>query len=185
MGKRLAVLSTLLLTLALLPAAAFAGDLEPSARPGPTMKTLDQIPPTWSQKLPAAQRFELVLDDAGVLDKETGLVWARSPDSTTRNWEGASIYCTALQLGGRLGWRLPTVEELASLVDRSAAGSPKLPDGHPFQNVKGEFYGEIYWSASTSIYSNDAAFNVGLFYGGVGTGTKNGSYYVWPVRGGQ
>ena len=38
-----------------------AGDLEPSAAPAPTMKTLDQIPPTWSQIMIASERFELVM----------------------------------------------------------------------------------------------------------------------------
>ena len=74
---------TLPLIIAIIAAALFvpgimkAGNLEPSAGPGPTMKTLDEIPPTWSQKLPAAQRFVIVLDGAAVLDKETGLVWER------------------------------------------------------------------------------------------------------------
>src|SRR3954467_14198402 len=38
---------------------------------------VDVIPPAWSQTLPAAERFQLVLGGAGVLDKETGLVWEK------------------------------------------------------------------------------------------------------------
>ena len=61
----------------ILAGTGLAGDLEPSAAPGPTMKTLDQIPPTWSIKLPAAERFVILADfnNEAVLDKETGLVW--------------------------------------------------------------------------------------------------------------
>ncbi|NUO08680.1 MAG: hypothetical protein HUU08_08390 [Candidatus Brocadia sp.] len=36
-------------------------------------------PHAWSQKLEASKRFAVVLDDEAVLDKETGLVWKKSP----------------------------------------------------------------------------------------------------------
>lgn len=75
------------------------------------------VPRAWSQKLPASARFQLVLDNDAVLDKETGLVWEKSPDTTTRHWANATIYAYQKTVGGRKGWRLPTVEELASLVD--------------------------------------------------------------------
>jgi hypothetical protein len=94
-------------------ATTWGGDLNPSAPPGPTMKTLDQIPPTWSQKLPASARFVLVLDSAGVLDKETGLVWEKSPDGTKYTWDVAFAICVTQCTGGRCGWRIPTVEELS------------------------------------------------------------------------
>ena len=39
--------------------------------------------PTWHQILPAADRFKLVMNsNAAVLDRETGLVWEKSPDAT-------------------------------------------------------------------------------------------------------
>lgn len=82
---------------------AMTGSLEPTTPPGPTMKTLDEIPPAWSQKLPAAQRFVLVLDGEGVLDKETGLVWERSPDTTQRPWIDAIYYAYGKNVGGRGG----------------------------------------------------------------------------------
>ena len=74
-AKALTLFIAIIAAALLVPGMVKAGSLEPTAPPGPTMKTLDEIPPTWSQKLPAAQRFVLVLDGAGVLDKETGLVW--------------------------------------------------------------------------------------------------------------
>ena len=79
-----------------------------------------EIPPAWSQTLsPASERFVLVLNDEGVLDKETGLVWSRyadiGPYGGGFNFYAAVNKCQDLVIGSRKGWRAPTVEELASL----------------------------------------------------------------------
>lgn len=166
----------------LFPMSGTAGNLEPSAAPGPTMKTLDQIPPTWSQTLPADQRFQLVLNDAAVLDKETGLVWEKSPSTTTVTWIVAMYTCYNKKVGNRQGWRLPTVEELESLVDPSTT-HPSLPSGHPFTNVQPVEY----WSSTTlSDYPSHAWV---VFFGGGNVDyfdkTDFNGNYVWCVRGGQ
>ena len=133
-AKALPLIIAIMTGLLFMPGVVKAGNLEPSAGPGPTMKTLDEIPPTWSQKLPAAQRFVIVLDGEAVLDKETGLVWERSPkvrippwDQYLYNWTQAIGSCTTSYVGGRMGWRLPTIQELASLNDPSVP----LPDPEP------------------------------------------------------
>src|SRR5262245_40392894 len=41
-----------------------------------------------------------------VLDRETGLVWERSPDATRRNRRAAASECHDKVIGGRKGWRL-------------------------------------------------------------------------------
>ena len=79
-----------------------------------------------------------------VLDKETGLVWELQPSSTFRDWDSALSLCHQLFLGNRLGWRAPTIEELASLVDR-ALTSPALAKKHPFLNIQNT----AYWSSTT------------------------------------
>jgi hypothetical protein len=173
----------------LLPVIIRAGSLEPSGAPAPTMKTLDEIPPTWSQKLPASERFELVLNDEAVLDKETGLVWTRDANLTdAKPWYDAIKYCIAeypdwgLNIGGRLGWRLPTIEELQSLVDRSQS-NPALPVGHPFINVSTT---KSYWSSTTDVIQPTAAHTV-YFPDGTSIGAPKTSFNpeVWCVRGGQ
>jgi Protein of unknown function (DUF1566) len=181
-------MSTLLI-LMLVAGSAGAGSLEPSAPPGPTMKTLDEIPPTWSQVLPAAARFQVLaaMGTNAVLDKETGLVWSRGviPPS---NYVVAANICLGLGgLAARGGWRLPTAAELASLYDASATASPFLPTGHPFLGVQAD---ASYWTTNTPFdptnpgkAARTVAFNnqFGPVVGGADKVT--GSSYVWCVRG--
>jgi hypothetical protein len=144
--------------------------------------------PSWDQTLPSSTRFIVLsnMNSQAVLDRETGLVWQRSPDTNKRNWFDALEHCLKLALGGRKGWRLPGIAELASLVDPSVAfPGPTLPAGHPFQNVQNVQL-DFYWSATT-----DPGFAVGngaravLFdIGQVGTASKDLSNYAWCMRGG-
>jgi hypothetical protein len=179
-AKALPLIIAIITVVLFMPGMVKAGNLEPSAGPGPTMKTLDEIPPSWSQKLPAAERFVIVLDGAAVLDKETGLVWEKSPDTTERDWDAAIRYCYKKNVGGRRGWRLPTIEELASLIVTTQS-NPTLPNGHPFLNVQSNFY----WSSTTDVASTDLAWYVYLGNGNMASTIKTTSHYVWPVRGGQ
>ena len=147
-------------------------------------------PPAWYQTLPSGQRFAMVMDGQAVLDRETGLVWEKSPSMDTTNWLGAQSYCIYLTTGGRLGWRLPTIQELASLVDLSVS-APALPSGHPFTNVQADNLTDNYWSATTIALVTTYAWGVNFYLGivadfnGPGDLSKDGHNYVWCVRGGQ
>jgi hypothetical protein len=153
-------------------------------------KAVKHIPPSWSQKLPAAKRFELVLDGAAVLDKETGLVWEKAPSPDPFIWGAAYSVCMNLQLGDRMGWRLPTIEQLASLVDPSVSPpGPTLPTGHPFSNVQPDYY----WSAKTYPLAPPVAtpgavsyaWDVNFRYGFVTIDLTDRTYHAWCVRGGE
>ncbi len=166
------------------PQTALAGNLEPSAAPGPTMKTLDQIPPAWSIKIPGAERFAVLADfnNQAVLDRETGLVWEKSPWTGLYQWEEAINICVQKQTGGRYGWHLPTVEQLSSLMDISVPGEPKLPAGNPF-TVAAPY---SYWSATTFVGNTDTAYIVNFSAGfNVSSPLKVSLDYIWCVRGGQ
>ena len=119
--------------------------------------------------------------DDMVLDKETGFVWERSPSTSTFTWIFAQSACNVLTTGGRLGWRLPTLQELASLADPNATSAPFLPPGNPFSNVQSGFY----WSGTT--YANNASFSwvVNFGLGNVNAADKSNPLSVWCVRGGQ
>ena len=107
-------------------------------------------------------------------------MWEMNPDTALRNWTPACSHCYQREVGGRKGWRLPTIEELASLVDKSVSGSPKLPAGHPFTNVQSYYY----WSSPTSAGFTSFAWNVCFYDGGVNYYDKSNDFYVWCVRGG-
>jgi hypothetical protein len=167
-----------------LPGLGLAGSLEPSGPPAPTMKTLDQIPPTWDQVLPASERFVLVMSGDGVLDKETGLIWERFPSTSTVIFLSGRDRCVGLTTGERLGWRLPTLQELASLVDPTVPlPGPRLPSGHPFSGVQSQ----PYWTANSAVESPGYEWLVN-FGGGNTVGQQSilaYSFNVWCVRGGQ
>ena len=184
----LTILMAFIAAVMFLPGLISAGDLDPSAGPAPTMKTLDEIPATWSQILPASERFELVLGGAGVLDKETGLVWEQSPQNVNYQWTSAIFHCIPLEVGGRKGWNLPTIEQLASLVDTSNS-NPALPTGHPFDTdctsggcVRSS---SDYWSATTEASNTTVAQDVAFNIGHVSVTNKAAYRYAWCVRGGQ
>src|SRR5438034_5037361 len=141
--------------------------------------------PSWDQQLPASTRFIVLsnwIDAAhpsggtAVLDRETGLVWEQSPSTAVFSWQEAQFHCNGVDLfpnregvraGNRLGWRLPTLQELASLVDPSVSPpGPKLPSGHPFSNVQSS---SVYWSATAdaTFASNAWVVFFGFGFGGV------------------
>ena len=141
--------------------------------------------PSWDQKLPAESRFVVLSDwgGAAVLDRETGLVWEKSPSGGTTHfsWTLALEHCSTLSVSDRLGWRLPTVQELTSLIDPSVTSTPALPTGHPFENVQ-----PTYWSANTHPDLPTAARVVSFMPGIVlANGDKTGNGYAWCVRGGS
>jgi hypothetical protein len=102
--------------------------------------SLRDIPRAWARALPAADRFEVVLGGAAVFDRETHLVWDRSPSAFS--FVFGQRVCTSQVIGNRMGWRLPTVSELTSLVDFAVTGGTEedpmvlLPIGHPFNSVR-------------------------------------------------
>ena len=138
--------------------------------------------PSWDQTLPASTRFIVLSNfaNAAVLDRETGLVWEKVPSTTQLNWASASRHCVRLSLGGRKGWRLPTIQDLASLIDPTQS-NPSLPAGHPFTVQSGS----LYWSVSSSAKFDTGAWYVYFGNGGVGSADKSDlANYAWCVRGG-
>ena len=143
----------------------------------------DYAPPSWDQQVPASPRF-IVLSNwasAAVLDRETGLVWEKSPDTTPQTWDNAQYACMNKNVAGRGGWKLPSIQELRSLVDPTAS-NPALPAGHPFSNVQSSGY----WSATTTAPGlASSAWTVIFQDGSVSGDETDDPHYIWCVRGGS
>jgi hypothetical protein len=140
---------------------------------------------SWGDQINDPTRFVVLAGYGGaaVLDQETGLIWEQSPDVTTQDWLPAQTFCNQKNVAGRRAWRLPAIQELASLVDTTVLPpGPTLPAGHPFTNVQ---VVDNYHSATTS--GSASGFDWAVFFntGAVSTVGKLSARFVWCVRGGQ
>ncbi len=86
-----------------------------------------------------------------VVDNKTGLSWAKATLDPT-DWTTALKGCTAAKYGTFTDWRLPTVGELTSLLDRNkaypASSGPQL--NWPSENW--EFWTSVPWTLSGSAW---------------------------------
>ena len=138
---------------------------------------------SWDDKVAGKARWMVLKEfsEEAVLDKETQLVWEKSPSMTTSFWFDARRTCADKAVGNRKGWRLPAFAELATLIDPTAPSAPFLPLLHPFIDVQPQNY----WSATTDADFVFDAWIVDFSSGFVGTGDKFSPFYTWCVRGGM
>ena len=149
----------------------------PSELPGATQSL--------NKALPAAQRFVVLptFTNDAVLDKATGLVWEKSPQTTSARWSEGRRICVEKHVGGQKGWRLPSLEELSGLVDSSVAPPGlALPPGHPFLAIRSA----VYWSSTRPGEDPKGAWGVHFGLGG-GATFINWAHMVqvWCVRDGM
>ena len=78
--------------------------------------------------------------DGTVTDRATGRLWQQA-DGGEMTWEHARDYCAALSLGGKTGWRLPSNQELFTILDHSR-GKPAI-DTSVFTSTDAEYW----WSS--------------------------------------
>ena len=126
----------------------------------------------------AASRFVLMLDGEAVKDSASGLVWEREPDYIFDVWERSVARCATKTVGGKQGWRAPTIDEIKTLVDVDQQ-DPSLPAGHPFRNIKSG----IYWTATPHPKDDIVAWQQSFFSGQAVTDQKSGTRRLWCVLG--
>jgi len=107
-----------------------------------------------------------------ILDTATGLEWQKDTTGPL-SWQLAMDSAKALRVGGHADWRLPIIEELETLLDRSLVGPastfPAMPP-------------EWFWSSSSYSGSSSPAWYVNFYNGYQSFVDKTGSGYVRCVR---
>ena len=115
-----------------------------------------------------------------VTDNVTGLVWQQEDTDTKYTWEEAMTCCEdTLTLAGYSDWRLPSREELVSIVDYDTF-NPSI-DSTTFPNTNISYH----WSSATSANNTSYAWIVNFYNGYVTYTNKSYNNYVRCVRDGQ
>jgi hypothetical protein len=128
--------------------------------------------------------------DGTIIDKSTGLIWVKNPHTDLLDkfkkemkWQNAIDACKELDFVGHKDWRLPTVEELRSIVDyaRGAKDNEPAIDTKFFPDTKCSWY----WTSTPCAWDSGCAWYVYFYYGIAGNFNKGYYFYVRPVRSSQ
>ena len=134
----------------------------------------------WRPRTPLPPRFQD--EDSGRLltDRTTGLVWQRGGAPLTLDWQRAREYVDQLnhtRLGGRGNWRLPSIEELITLLQPHPSGRemclPPLFEPSP----------QGLWSCDRRTYTSAWYIRLDLgFVGWLDLSCRNGIKAVSSLR---
>ena len=119
------------------------------------------------------------IGDGTILDNVTGLMWQKSPVTTTYTWEQALAYAESLSASTYSDWRLPNIKELISL-NSETTNAPSINTTF-FPTVASARY----WSSTTllSAAGTSAWFNDFQNSGITSYDLKTISHNVICVRG--
>ncbi|XCN72502.1 MAG: DUF1566 domain-containing protein [Candidatus Electrothrix aestuarii] len=197
-----------LLTLPLPPAM---GKVSVSPQPVPSLSQINLQPLPKIDKMPQKnRRIGQYIDhgDGTITDTETGLMWKRCAEGLSGvnceegemeryTWDEAVKRFKKIDYAGYADWRLPTIDELKTLLQCSKGkdkdgdcndGSEKPTiNQQAFPNTEAGRFFEAgqFWSGSPYAYLSDFAWFVGFNYGNSRAAFRNGVNAVRLVRGGQ
>lgn len=170
------ILMTLLITLSFVACGGGGGSateesLSPEAKKSTLKQTEQNISFTKYDDgyYKIGQEREYLRENDVVKDLVTGLEWQDSnetgDDEIVFDWAEAQTYCKALELNGKMDWRLPTIYELKTLVVYNKQ-YPAMSQA--LQNIIGDFedgFHDFYWSSTLDASDSTFAWTVGSFWG--------------------
>jgi hypothetical protein len=127
--------------------------------------------------------------DGTVTDRKTNLMWIKNgwriDFFSAVNWGDAIKKCEGFRHGGYIDWRLPTIKEWKSLLDKNNE-YPAMVEPNPFENI---IMHMPYWSRtefnsspSGSLETTNRAYTVMLYYGRISHQGINKFAFIMPVR---
>jgi hypothetical protein len=127
--------------------------------------------------------------DGTVTDRKTNLMWIKNgwrvDFFSAVKWIEAIKKCEGFNYGGYADWRLPTLKEWKSLLDKNNE-YPALVEPNPFENI---IVHMPYWSRTEynssrrgSIEGANRAYIVMLYYGQISHQSTNKLAFILPVR---
>ena len=117
----------------------------------------------------------LAVESIIITTPERALEW-RTDEPGKMSWRAAKTYCETLNSDVKSIWRLPTVNELQTIIDRSKC-RPSA-DKTIFPHIKPLYY----WSFVSRVGDTDSAWSVSFFDGHVGYFGKNVHFNFRCVR---
>jgi hypothetical protein len=129
---------------------------------------------------PPLERIFVSNLDGTVSDKNTRLMWQQAEAHQRMRLESAIDYCEKLTFADYDDWRLPSINELESLVVYTR--TDPAADSNAFPGISGSYF----WSSTISFkklpakYAKAITFSDGAFYGNHGI---NNPYRTRCVRG--
>ena len=113
-----------------------------------------------------------------VKDPTTNLIWEdtnhATEDKVTHN--EATKYCASLKLGEVSGWRVPTLNELLTIVDYTRYEPAALKE---FSHIE---IGTMYWTSTPYLISKNQFWGIEFKDGATDSASKNYNRYVRCVK---
>jgi hypothetical protein len=127
-----------------------------------------------------AEFSRFVINTNGTIsDTHTGLMWQKDDFQNPLTWEEAITQFNDLVLANHTDWRMPTREELRSIVDYSRITPSIFVNEFP-NTVLGN-----YWTSTAHPFQENHVWCIHFYNGNDNYQSKNNAYFSRAVRGGQ
>jgi hypothetical protein len=163
--------------------------------PAPILKPEPKIivPPKPAPVISSNKIGKFIVQDGVATDTETGLIWLRFAHG--QRWENGAVagdaekvnWNDAMKIPGVFNqqsysgyhdWRVPTIDELKTLIDKNKNKGEDCIDSDVFHKN-----GNRFWSSSFVGNESNNAWSVGFYLGYLDGGYKSNTHYVRLVRG--